>query len=331
MKLPVTVIMILHAFLDNADRTGPWHAVVEGDPEPFGADIWSDGGYGAPSVPDDLLEDYQWINTDILFEPTVGANEIFGITFNSTYTDMDVRSIGFFAGTLAGIPGWKYYANGRLDIGVDFGWWAREYTWDFLVAVDIIGDPPPTIVSVTQLASGLDQGPYTVDANITDDNPGDPTQAGVASANLYWTIDGGTNWTTVPMTGSEPNYTAEIPAQVPGTTVEYYVDATDVNAHTIVGTTYSFYVFAPTPGVNTLVVFNGYTAPTGYPQSYYFGSGQWPANYTTFPFVRDRWSYGALIAELVNNYTNIIEICSNGPNDINSDVIRTWIEADGGQ
>jgi len=32
------------AFLDNPDRTGGWTSIQSGVPEPFGEDIWSDGG-----------------------------------------------------------------------------------------------------------------------------------------------------------------------------------------------------------------------------------------------------------------------------------------------
>jgi hypothetical protein len=315
------------AFLDDADRTGGWTSINSGDPEPFGADIWSDGGFGAPITPDDQV-DYQWINTNILFEPTVVGDQIFGITYKHTGATMDADRLGVFAGTLPAVPGWKFYANGRNDPGNDIGWWVREYTWDFLVAVDITGDPPPSIDSVTQVPSGIDVGPFTVTAYITDTNPGNPSQAGVASATLHWTIDGGTTWNDVPMTGSEPNYSAEIPAQAPYSTVEYYIEATDIGTpqHTSVGTTYSFYIFAPTPGVKTLVVFNGYSTPTGYPQNYYFGAD---IRSGAEVFEHDTWSYGALPAGLLDNYDNLIEICNGAPDAYNDDVVRPWLAADG--
>jgi hypothetical protein len=314
------------AFLDNPDRTGDWVA-VSSLPEPFGADIWSDAGFGAPITPNPAGSgEYQWIQTNVLFEPTVLGGEIFGICYKNTGTTLDADRLGVQAGVI-GYPGWKFYANGRLNPGVDVGWWSRTYTWDFLVEVDITGNTGPSFNSITAIPSGLDLGPFTVDANITDENAGNPSNAGVASAWLFWSIDAGATWDSVAMTGTEPNFSGVIPAQAAGTTVQYYLTATDLDTVTTVSQTQSFYIFAPTPGVNTLLVFNGFTKISGYPQSYYFGKDYPDANnVTTFP--RDRWAYGPLTADLVNNYTNIIEICTNGPNDINNSVIRTWLEGD---
>lgn len=315
------------AFLDNPDRTGDW-VPISTLPEPFGADIWSDAGFGAPITPGPAsTTDYQWIQTNVLFEPTVLGGEIFGIVYKNTGTTMDADRLGVLAAVI-GYPAWKFYANGRLVPGSDFGWWSRTYTWDFLVEVELTGNTAPDFNSITALPSGLDVGPFTVDANITDANAGNPANAGVASAWLFWSIDAGATWDSVAMTGTEPNFSGVIPAQVAGKTVQYYLTATDLDTLTSISQTQSFRIFAATPGVKTLLVFNGFTAISGYPQSYYFGSGNWPNSYSTFPFDRDRWAYGPLTTDLVNNYTNIIEICSNGPNDINNSVIRAWLEAD---
>ena len=158
-----------------------------------------------------------------------------------------------------GIPSWKFYANGRLIPGVDKGWWTREFTFDFRVAVDICGDcnTPPNFNSITVIPSGTDIGPFIVNANITDANASNPSLAGVSSAKLYWSNDAGVVWHPVPMTGSEPNFSAIIPEQIVNTTVEYYLEATDFQNQIGISTTISFYIFAPS-GANILVVFNGY-------------------------------------------------------------------------
>ncbi len=317
------------AFLDNPDRTGDWVAASGSTlPEPFGADIWSDAGFGAPITPDDALADYQWIQTNVLFEPAVLGGEIFGIVFKNTGTSMNPPGTEHYIAVLAdviGYPAWKFYAGGRVNTGD--GWWSRTYSWDFLVEVDITGNTPPDFNSFTTIPSGLDLGPFTVDANITDVNAGNPSQAGVASAWLFWSIDAGTTWDSVAMTGTEPDFSGVIPAQVAGKTVQYYLTATDLDGLTSISQTKSFYVFAPS-GAPTLLVFNGFTAISGYPQSYYFGK-DYPDVINVTTFSRDRWAYGALVPELVNNYKNIIEIASNGPNDDNSDVIKAWLTADG--
>lgn len=315
------------AFLDNADRTGNWVS-VSGAPELFGNDIWSDGGFGAPITPNPAATGvYQWINTNVLFEPTVLQGEIFGIAYTNTGTTLDADRLGVLAATSPVVyPAYKFYANGRLNPGVDIGWWVREYFWDFLVAVDITGDTPPDINSIAGPSSGLDVGPYTIDANITDANPGNPANAGVASAKLFWSIDGGTTWNEVAMTGAEPNFSGVIPAQSPGATVEYYLEATDVAAQTSVSVTNSFYIFSPTPGVKTLVYLNGYSRAAGYPESYFFGED---IQSGVSAFAHDTWYYGALTADLLNNYDNLIEICNGSPDDYNDDVIGPWLAGNG--
>ncbi|MCJ7554835.1 MAG: hypothetical protein MUO34_13245, partial [Ignavibacteriaceae bacterium] len=320
------------AFMDNPDVTSGWVS-VDGSAEPFGNDLWSDAGIGYPVGEDwgtTIINQtspyiYQWVDLTAFGPPTVLQGEIFGIAIKNTYTDVYDTDFGvsYYFGDMD-IGAWKYYADFRIAAG-DQGWWTREYSWDFVAEVEMFSDRAPVVESYTQLASGIDVGPFTVDAVITDDNPSGGT-AGVASASLYWSIDG-TTWHGVDMAGAAPDFTCDIPAQAPGSTVSYYIEATDVNDNSNLPQTTSFYIFNPV--YNTLVVFNGYTVVTGYPRVYYFGSGDWPASYSFFLFEHDKWAYGALTAELVDLYDNIIEICTNGPADINSDVIRAWLEADG--
>ena len=127
----------------------------------------------------------------------------------------------------------------------------------------------------------------------------------------------------------ETNYQGTIPGYPSGTEVNYYITVFDsVTSRNGTSQTSSYNIFNPT-GASTLVVFNGYWDVNGYPQAYYFGSGDWPNSYTTLTFDYDTWAYGPLTLELVNNYTNIMEICSDGPNEINNNVIRTWLEGNG--
>ena len=42
-------------------------------------------------------------------------------------------------------------------------------------------------------------------------------------------------------------------------------------------------------------------------------------------FAHDTWYYGALTADLLNNYDNLIEICNGSPDDYNDDVISPWL------
>lgn len=94
----------------------------------------------------------------------------------------------------------------------------------------------PPAISHTPLPNTLDQvGPYVVTATITD-------YSGVASATLYHGIDG-TTFTPVAMTNTTGNtWTGNIPGRPAGTTVYYYIEATDASPNSNVGQTdtYSF-------------------------------------------------------------------------------------------
>ncbi|RQO30693.1 hypothetical protein DBR32_08145 [Taibaiella sp. KBW10] len=53
------------------------------------------------------------------------------------------------------------------------------------------------------------------------------SQSGIATARLYWKTEGSASWTTVPMLASGAEYTAQIPGQPAGTTIVYYISASN--------------------------------------------------------------------------------------------------------
>ena len=314
------------AFADNPDVTGGWVSLDGGEPEPFGEDLWSDGGVGLPVTPttDTDPTTYNWVDLSLIGTVDLKSGDVFGVVLKNTNVNHGDADGPTFEYQDFNVGGWKFYAEGRNST-TDFGWWSREYSWNFVAEVNLTGDRPPVINSYDQLPSGLDQGPFTVNANITDDNPGDEANAGVASAVLHWSTNGGSSWNDINMSGTEPDFTAEIPTQPQNTYVDYYIEATDVNSLTSQTVDYEFYVFGPTS--TNLLVFNGWEGVSGYPQSYYFGYGDF-SGYDVIQWDHDTWAYGALTADLVNNYTNILEICTNGPVYINNDVIKAWLDAD---
>ncbi|GMR24824.1 MAG: hypothetical protein BMS9Abin39_0092 [Ignavibacteria bacterium] len=319
------------AFMDNPDITGSWVSQDGGLPEPFGNDAWSDGGVGFPIVPDPTGQEtgFQWVDMNLLGEPTFLQGEIFGIAIRNLGPVLEGSPVVFWAsGVPSAVGAWKFYGNGRTSNDLTTaGWWSREFVWQWAAIVDLTGDRAPVINSFTNFSSGPDPGPFTVDANITDDNPSGGS-AGVTSATLWWSNDDGTTWNPVAMTGAEPNYSGDIPAQSPGVDVLYWIEATDVASLTSSTVTRTFFVFGSS-GASTLVVFNGMDGVVGYPQEFYWGSGDWPNSFETLAFEHDSWSYGALSAVVLDNYTNVIEITTEGPSVINSDAIRAWLEADG--
>ncbi len=312
--------------------SGDWVAGTEGAVAPWTTDLWSDfgDGYVVTPVYDPDNPAYNWVvlNDALGFEPDqISRGEVFGVVFKNNGVDASQPSesrIGLLsAGSMSSHPGFKYYSKGRLATD-DQGWWARKYTWDAVVAVDLVGDRPPVITGVDVLPTTLSTEARTVTATITDDNPSGGT-AGVASAVISYTTDGST-WSDVAMTANGDVYSGDIPGQQPGTTVDYKVVATDVNGNTSEAGPWEYNIFQAVE--STLLVFNGFNKPAGYPQSYYFGQDDF-VTYSTYPFLMDVWAYGPLTADLVDNYTNIIEITTAGPTAINSSVIGTWLAADG--
>ncbi|MCJ7554720.1 MAG: hypothetical protein MUO34_12655, partial [Ignavibacteriaceae bacterium] len=176
------------SFLDNPDRTGDWTSIQSGDIEPFEHDIWSNNGVGYTFIPDETLKDFQWIDMNVLGdEPYLSEGEIFGVALKNTSANLDGDGIFFSAG-IAGYPGWKFYANGRWIPGVDYGWWTKEYTFDFRVAVDIISGGI-YFYSITYLSVTLSTEPREVFANILAEG-GVPVNIPLISKIFYSTNQG---------------------------------------------------------------------------------------------------------------------------------------------
>jgi len=100
------------------------------------------------------------------------------------------------------------------------------------------GDEFGPTIAHTPLGSSEATGPFAVDADITD------AQSDVAGADLYWQMDGG-GYSAVAMTaGTPPAWSAAIPAQPLGATVDYYIVATDtaVPANSTTSPTWTFVV-----------------------------------------------------------------------------------------
>jgi hypothetical protein len=309
--------------------TPVWVPGTEGAQPLWTTDLWSDFGDGYVVTPDTTGGAYNWIvlNDALGFEPEpISRGEVFGIVIKNNGVNPaqpDESRIGLLAaGDMQTHPGFKYYAKGRLST-TDQGWWSRKYTWDVVAAVDF-PNPPIQIFDVTILQNTISTELRTVSATITDGNPGGGNP-GIASVVIRYSTDERTTWNDVPMIADGDIYSGEIPGQAPGTTVDYKVVATDVNGNTFEAGPWEYEIFQPQN--ETLLVFNGYDKPTGYPQSYYFGHDDF-VNYTPYPFAKDVWSYGPLTAELVNYYNNIIEITTLGPIAINSDIIADWLAAD---
>lgn len=117
----------------------------------------------------------------------------------------------------------NYYPNGFINLRL-----IAEIPPEF-TAPPIRGDiTPPTISNVVATPSVptlIDD--VNVTATITDD------LVGVKNASVYYSIDGGLNWSQIPMQHiGDSTYKATIPKQANITVVQYYINATDVALNT---------------------------------------------------------------------------------------------------
>ncbi len=109
----------------------------------------------------------------------------------------------------------------------------------------LVDEIPPTISHLPVLNTPLENELIDVVADIVDDVTWNNA---IGGANLYYSIDGGSTWSTpIAMTlDIAPTYHAAIPPQALGTTVQYYIQAWDSLNNTATSTTFSFGVNDPT-------------------------------------------------------------------------------------
>ena len=255
------------AFLDDPDRTGPWIDVTGNNLEgPFVEDLWSNNGSGYvfTPVPDPGLTNYNWIQLNEPVEVGICVPELIGIAVKNLFPIMDSTRIGWYAANNddTGIPpAFKFYVNGRNEPGVDYGWWAREFTWDFALVVNIINDCHPIIFidDFTMLGTTISNEPRWVEAYIPIQNPWN-CNTYIKEVLLEFSADGGINWTDSVMTatGEPDHYSAYIPGFPAGTEVTYRIKATDNYGNTSSTYPIVYNIFEVQNPGTTLIVFNGY-------------------------------------------------------------------------
>lgn len=126
----------------------------------------------------------------------------------------------------------------------DNGAWASGWAIDnvslIYTSVDIFA---PVVDHYPTIGWPLLDTPIEITADVAD-NP--VLSSGIASVTLYYTINAGTE-ISLPMTFNGTNYSAEIPGQVAGTTVAYYIVAVDAapTPNTTTTATWDFQINVP--------------------------------------------------------------------------------------
>ncbi len=302
--------------------SGEWIPCTEGIPEIWTEDIWSDFGDGYPITEvqtsgDEIVYNWVVLNDALGYEPElITRGEVFGIAIQHgglNPAQPDEERIGFIANKV-GVPhpGFKYYSMGRNTD--DGNWWSREYTWDFVAAVEFLFVPPPRI-GVTQLNTTLSTEPREVTATVISEYE-------TASASLLYSVDEMATWNEVTMSSmGNDTFVGTIPGMPPGTHVYYKVRATDVQGNSWEAGPFDYYIFQPKK--QNLILCNGYERSDEFLMTYYF-SGK-PDYLDNF----DIWCYGTNDGDIFSHYKNVLEITTKGPVRIYNDSVAAWLAGSG--
>ena len=125
-------------------------------------------------------------------------------------------------------PCFKFYQSGTGPDGIHDGWFSISYFVWFELIVKYFENTPPKMINLTHYSDTYDPGPFTITVNIEDYDADNDSMAGVASAELFYTVHGSMH--NAPMTGpAEGNlYSGFIPEIGTGDKVTYWVEAVDL-------------------------------------------------------------------------------------------------------
>jgi len=99
------------------------------------------------------------------------------------------------------------------------------YNWWYVTTVST--NTPPNVSDYDTPHNTLDVGPQHIEVDAPDCDPANPLAAGVASAVINWSLDGGPNQTAVMTPVYGDYWEGYIPGEQPGHTINFFVTATD--------------------------------------------------------------------------------------------------------
>jgi len=276
-----------------------------------------------------------WLNTaDYGTEPVFLSGDYIGILVQSTGAgggDAPETGFQYQAGEPLGLNNpWtslKFYGStvpGNECGGTsgNGGWHIRSWIFRFELAVWLTGPTRPRIIDLTYLPTSISTEPRNVDVHIIDGSyPCIPE--GIDTASVFFRLDSvNAAVNEIPLslitgTTMDGTWSGTIPGQEPGTTVYWWVEATNMIGMQATSPTQFYYIFRP---VHHNLFFYNSTRFPAWIQDYYLAETGLQADF---------WNYGVGSIELFDNYDFVIEMTGGGPNWINSDSIRSWIEAGG--
>jgi hypothetical protein len=216
-----------------------------------------------------------------------------GQLFGSAYTNAQgLASIQITPGTLP--PGY-------VDLTV-----TAFNAMPYVVQLPVVSGGPdtwPPLIAHTPLVNTISAGPYEIEATIMD-------YSGVLSASLWYATDG-INFAEVVMTNTiGDTWVGDIPGQGVGTTIDYYLEATDASPQFNTGNTdtYSFLILGVLFSDNMEAGMGNWTheelLPTWLDQWHYSTENSHsPSHSWKFGVVGGNYgdlAYGALYSEVIN-------------------------------
>ncbi len=317
-------------FEDDLETTGDWVEAGQTAQDslwgsPFGSSLWGTEAVEATAI----NGQWTWVEMDQLgFTPQVVTGEIFGVAIKNEGTVLDSGRTGLAASNMLGITGFKFYRNGRLAPGEDYGWWTRLYSWDITVAVELSGCRAPVFGEVTYLSTTLSQEPRRVEAKYQNVNPsGGSLPQDTVSLN-YWDSNSD-HWTSVIMDSISPGtFEAYIPGYPPGTEVRYFCRTEYKNppCGNAESQQVSYYIFQPSS--RRLVFYDDTNFGIGTVNAFWL-DGLPPD--ATWNWSVDFWEarFGPLSLELLENYEQVYHIMGDGPYNSPADiglVYKSWMD-----
>jgi hypothetical protein len=250
------------AFIEEATDT-TWVSTINGSPTPsgppFGDEIWGFGGVALTVHPSQL----NWYDLTTLGAPEVTVGDRFFVSQRVEAANApnghleisdDIRTEWGAAGFIVATNDedypardWKFYehdkgpsncAGAPID-SIRRGWVARGgfsadtldvAMWNWWYAMTVTSNVPPIIGEQTDVHTTFDTGDQVVTAVITDCNPDNPFDAGVASANIKWSLNN-VPQSDIPMNDIGGDiWEGTLPGQTAGNNITWKVVASDNSA-----------------------------------------------------------------------------------------------------
>ena len=276
--------------------------------------------------------------TEMIFmgsEPDVGRDAFLAVMVPVGAADGTMR---WQSGDATTLPNWWGLKSYQHEVGAgtsgNGGWHVRHYGWMVYAVVEYYENTAPVVTTTGTYGTVLANDARTVSCHVFDIDANNPAEAGVNSVTMQYDVNSSGTWTDVAATmvsgtDTDGDWEADIPAGTltPGDVVTFKFITADKAGLPAESQETSYGYFAKT--TELLVFYNddGTSYPSWILSPYY--DNLW-VNDSDVPYEYDVWvgtADGALSAELITPYNNIVQIDAYSPQTMNDDVLGPWFAA----